>query len=160
MEVGQDGDGGSARHAMRDDPGRQTRFAERVKDRLGQDLLAIHAEAEAGYGDAKLRGGDVAVLALGVVEDGLHRAREAVAGRGTTIDGGARRADDGEFGRDEETVQQHERGNDQEFGHGFLCLNSSGTPPSSSVRTSSSVINPATRPSLPVTSAWCERRSR
>ena len=138
--------------------------AERAVDRLGEDVLAIHAQAKAGERDAELRGRDVAILELRIAEDSLNTLRQAVALRGTRLDGRARRPDDRELRGDEDGVQQDEDGDDRELDHRAssrlrrggrrrAVLNSSATPPSSSATTSSRVIRPMTLPAASTTSA-------
>ena len=85
------------------------RAAEQRVEPVGQRVLAVHAEAEAGDGDAELRRGDVAILLLRIVEHALDAPREPVALRGPPLDRGARRADDRELRRDEDPVQHDER---------------------------------------------------
>ena len=133
-------------------------------DRLGQDVLAIHAQAKTGERDAELRRRDVAILELRIAEDPLNTLRQAVALLGTRLDGRAWRADDGELRGDEDGVQQDEHGDDRELDHRAssrlprggrrrAVLNSSATPPRSSATTSSRVISPMTLPTASTTSA-------
>ena len=90
MEVGEDGDGDDAGNAVRGEPRRPAGAAERAVDRLGQDVLAIHAEAKTGERDAELRRRDVAILELRIAEDPLNTlarrspfaARASMAARG------------------------------------------------------------------------------
>ena len=102
VEVGEDGDGDDAGDAVRGEPRRHAGAAERAVDRLGEDVLAIHAEAKTGERDAELRGRDVAILELRIAEDALNTLRQAVALRGARLDGRARRADDRELRGDED----------------------------------------------------------
>ena len=83
VEVGQDGDGDDAGEGMGREEGRTARRTEVVVDAVGEHVLAVHAEPEAGDGDPELRGRDVAVLLLRVAQHGLHRARQRVAVGGT-----------------------------------------------------------------------------
>ena len=79
VEVGEDGDGDDAGQAVRHDQRRRAGDAQQVIDAVRQDVLAIHAEAEAGDGDAELGGGDVAILERRVAQDLLDRLRQPVA---------------------------------------------------------------------------------
>ncbi len=149
---------------MRHEPRRQASTAERAENRLGEDVLAIHAEAQTGQRDAELRGRDVAILELRIAQHLLDAEGEAVALRGARLDGRPRRSDNRELRGDEERVEQDEDGDDRELDHRAssrlrrggrrrAVLNSSATPPSSSATTSSSVIRPMTLPAVSTTSA-------
>ena len=87
------------------------------RDPLGEHVLAVHAEAEAGDRDADLRRGDVAVLPLRVLEDAQRRAGRA----GCPVPAwcsmlGPRRADDRELRGDEQPVGEHEQQDDARGG--------------------------------------------
>ena len=59
----------------------------------------------------------------GSVEDAADDARDAVALLGAALDGGARDADDGELGGDEQRVQRQQRDDDEdrdELSHRWL----------------------------------------
>ncbi len=75
-------------------------------DVVGQPVLAIHAEAEAGDRDSDLRRRDVAVLQLRVFENAQDVARQEAALRCLVLDARPRCADNGELGRDEQCVRQ------------------------------------------------------
>ena len=117
--------------------------SEPAENRISEHVLAVHAQAEAGEGDAELRGRDVAILLERVAQDSLDEPRQPIAMRGAGVDGGARRADDRELRRDEQAVEQDQEADDRELDHeasssrglgarAFTVLNSSATPPSSS----------------------------
>ena len=75
---------------------------------VGKHVLAVHAEAEAGDGDAELSGRDVAILLLRILEHPLDGPRDPVARAGHPFDRGARRSDDRELRGDENPVQHDE----------------------------------------------------
>ena len=85
--------------------------------RIGQHVLAVHAEAEARDRDAELRGRDVPILLPRISQHALHGARQPVAAGRARVDRGPRRTDDRELRRDEDTVQQDEAGDDEEGDH-------------------------------------------
>ena len=69
---------------------------------VGEHVLAVHAQAEAGDGDADLRGGNVAVLSMRILQHRLNQRAPAYRPRRARVDGRPRRADDRELRRDEE----------------------------------------------------------
>jgi hypothetical protein len=81
-------------------PGGQGRAGEVLDRRLGEE-----ADAEAGHGDAELGRGDVEVE---VLEDLLGQPGPRAALVGELVDAGATDADEGELGRDEEAVDEHQ----------------------------------------------------
>ena len=109
MEVGENRNRDDARQAVRQEPGRRPGLAQPVIDAVGQNVLAVHSQPEAGDRDAELRGGDVAILQLRVAQELLDRLRQHVSARGPRIDRRARRADDRELRRDEDPVEQDQR---------------------------------------------------
>ncbi len=74
--------------------------------------LGVGAENQAGEGDADLRGGDVAVERVRVLEDGQHPGREGVAVLGQPSQPAPARAHDGELRRHEQRRQQDQQGDD------------------------------------------------
>ena len=95
--------------------------AERAESPVGDHVLAVHAETEAGDGDADLRRGNVAVL------PGADRRRTPWTSRASgcflrraRIDRRPRRADDGELRRDEDRVEGDQHRNDDE-GRSSYC---------------------------------------
>jgi hypothetical protein len=98
-------------------------------DPFGEHMLAVHTESEARNGDADLRGGDVTILPFGVRQNAGNAQSEAASLRSLVFDTRARRANDGELRRDEQTVRQYEQQNDaegdQNIGHVSVSPSSS-----------------------------------
>ena len=88
------------------------RLAEPRHDPLRQDVLAVHAQAEARHRDADLRRGDVAILLPRILEDPRYALGQTVAARGLVVDHRPRRAHDGELGRDEQPVGDDQQQDD------------------------------------------------
>ena len=65
----------------------------------------------------ELRRRDVAILKRRIAQHRLHRLGQPVAARRARVDRRAWRADDRELRRDEDAVQQDERGDDEERRH-------------------------------------------
>ncbi len=91
--------------------------AEQVVDAVGEHVLAVHPQAEAGGSDAELRRRDVPILKLRIAQNLLDRLRQPIPARGARVDRGARRPHDRELGGDEDPVQKDQAGDDQERGH-------------------------------------------
>ena len=108
VQIGQHGDGNDAGHGVRGNPPEHLEAHEPRLNLVGQPVLAVHPEPEACDRDTDLSRGDVAILAHGIFEDAQHALRQPAALRGLMLDARARRADDGEFGGDEQTVGEDE----------------------------------------------------
>src|SRR5690606_16763155 len=93
-------------------PGVHAQLGEEAAQEGGELLLAVHAEAEAGEGDADLGGGDVAILPARVLENLQDRGGELAPLGGAVLDGRSGDADDGELRRHEEGVQEDEEEDD------------------------------------------------
>ena len=74
--------------------------------------LGVGAENEAGEGDADLRGGNVAIERVRVLEDRQHPRREGIAVLGQPSQPAPARAHDGELRRHEQRRQQDQQGDD------------------------------------------------
>ncbi len=109
MEVGEHRYRDDAGEPVRREPRRPRRCAHRLQDHARDGMLAVHPEPEARERHADLRGGDVASLAAWILQHALDEAREPIALRGPRVDRGTRRADDGEFRRDEQRVHEEQR---------------------------------------------------
>src|SRR5258706_2672178 len=116
-----------------------------VKEQVGEDVLAVHAQSEACDRDAQLRGRDIAILLLRILEQALNRSSQPVSILRLAVDGGPGRADDCKLCRDECAVQENERRDNQKGDHSAWSSSSSGRGRSPTI---TEVITPASTASI------------
>ena len=139
MEVGEDGNRDHARQAVRHQPRGGSGAGDLLEDPVGEDVLAIHAEAEARHRDPELRRRDIPILLRRIAQHRLYGLGQAVAARRAGVDRGSWGADNRELRGDEDAVEQDERGDDEERRHDafFTCGGSTTADATASSSTAS-----------------------